>query len=123
QSPGQAKFSLEFGLAMIALRGRCAIADFDPATVSSHEVRSFYPRVRRFPVAKSEGEFPTEVEGELIDGSRHPTPVRLPVGSLAAPLSDRQQAAKSDARVEGLISSPHTRHLRDTLIPLARRAS
>lgn len=123
QSPGQAKFSLEFGLAMIALRGRCAIADFDPATVSSHEVRSFYPRVRRFPVAKSEGEFPTEVEVELIDGSRHRTSVRMPVGSLAAPLSDRQYAAKFDECVEGFISSADSANLRDMLITLAEMKS
>jgi len=119
QSPAQAKFSLEFGLAMIALHGRCAMVDFSDETVSSSQVRAFYPRVLRVPVDKSEGEFPTEVEVALTDGSRYRTSVEMPIGSLAAPLSDRQYAAKFDECAEGFMSPAARIDLRETLNNLA----
>ena len=94
QNPAQAKFSLEYALAAIALRGRCALEDFEEAAVTAPEVRAFYPKVVRVPVDKGEGEFPTRVEVALANGATHHIEVEMPVGSLAAPLSDRQYTAK-----------------------------
>lgn len=96
QSPAQAKFSLEYALATIALRGRCALADFEEDAVMAPEARAFYAKVVRIPVDKSEGEFPTRVEVALDDGTFHRIDVEMPVGSLAAPLSERQYATKFD---------------------------
>jgi 2-methylcitrate dehydratase PrpD len=96
RSSAQAKFSLEYALATIALRGRCALADFEEAAVMARDVRAFYPRVVRIPVDKGEGEFPTRVEVALQDGSIHRIEVEMPVGSLAAPLSERQYGTKFD---------------------------
>jgi 2-methylcitrate dehydratase PrpD len=83
--PLQAKFSLEYGLACILLNGRCALADFEPKRVDRPEVRALYPRIRRHPVAASEGEFPTEVEVKLHGGKTVKVAVAMPCGSLAAP--------------------------------------
>jgi 2-methylcitrate dehydratase PrpD len=103
QNPAQAKFSLEYALATLALRRRCALADFEPEAVMAPEVRAFYPRVVRVPVDKGEGEFPTRVEVALQDGSVHRIDVEMPVGSLAAPLSDRQYSTKFDECAERFI--------------------
>ena len=103
QNPAQAKFSLEYALAVLALRRRCALADFEPDAVMAADARAFFPRVVRVPVDKGEGEFPTEVEVTLNDGSIHRIDVEMPVGSLAAPLSDRQYGAKFDECAERFI--------------------
>jgi 2-methylcitrate dehydratase PrpD len=99
----QAKFSLEYALAAITLRGRCALADFEEAAVMARDVRAFYPRVVRIPVNKGEGEFPTRVEVALQNGSIHRIDVEMPVGSLAAPLSERQYGTKFDECAERFI--------------------
>lgn len=103
QNPAQAKFSLEYALAALALRRRCALADFEPDAVMAATARAFFRRVVRVPVDKGEGEFPTEVEVTLNDGSIHRIDVEMPVGSLAAPLSDRQYGAKFDECAERFI--------------------
>ncbi len=94
QDPAQAKFSLEYACTLIALNSRCALADFAGETVTSPQLRAFFPRIRRIPVDMGEGEFPTRVEVLLNDGSAYAIEVEMPVGSLAAPLSEAQYAAK-----------------------------
>jgi len=103
RNPAQAKFSLEYALAAIALRGRCVLADFEDDAIMAPEVRAFYPRVVRVPVDKGEGEFPTRVEVALRDGAIHRIDFEMPVGSLAAPLSDRQYGIKFDECAERFI--------------------
>jgi 2-methylcitrate dehydratase PrpD len=103
ETPAQAKFSLEYALATLALYRRCALADFEPDAVIAREVRAFYPRVVRVPVDKGEGEFPTRVEVALRDGSVHRIDVEMPVGSLAAPLSERHYGTKFDECAERFI--------------------
>ena len=103
RTPAQAKFSLEYGLAMIALHRRCALADFAADAVMAPAPRAFYPRVRRIPVDKGEGEFPTRVEALLHDGSVHRIDVEMPVGSLAAPLTERQYGTKFDECAAGFV--------------------
>jgi 2-methylcitrate dehydratase PrpD len=102
-NPAQAKFSLEHALATIALNGRCSLADFEDAALASGEARALYPRIRRIPVDKGEGEFPTRVEVTLMNSGTYSIDVEMPVGSLAAPLSDRQYTAKFDACAERFI--------------------
>jgi len=103
KNPAQAKFSLEYALATLALRSRCTLADFEEEAVMAPEVRAFYPRVVRVPVDKGEGEFPTRVEVTLHGGSTHRIDVEMPVGSLAAPLSERQYGLKFDECAERFI--------------------
>jgi 2-methylcitrate dehydratase PrpD len=104
ETVAQAKFSLEFALAAIALRGRCSLAEFDEATVADPAIRAYYPRIRRFAIDKGEGEFPTRVEIDLQDGRSDSIEVSMPAGSLAAPFTEAQQWAKFDQCAEGLVS-------------------
>ncbi len=123
QNPAQAKFSLEYALATIALHGRCALTDFEEAAVCDPDARAFFARVRRIPVDKSEGEFPTRVEIELHDGTIHSIAVEMPVGSLAAPLSDRQYETKFDECTAGLLSAADLANLKGGIKHLANSDS
>ena len=64
----QAKFSLEYALACVAMTGNCTLADFTDEAAARPEFAAFYPRIHRHPVDKAEGEFPTEIEVALKDG-------------------------------------------------------
>ena len=96
QDAPQARFSVEYGLACIALTGKCTLADFTDAAAIRPEIRALYPRIHRRPVDKAEGEFPTEVEVVLKDGRRFEAAMPWPVGSLALPFTDAQLWAKYD---------------------------
>jgi len=95
----EAKFSLEYALAVLLATGRCTLDDFTDDAVAREEVRAFFPQVVRHPVDKAEGEFPTRVEVVLRDGRRHEIDVAMPAGSLAAPFTIDQLWAKHDGCV------------------------
>jgi len=122
-TPAQARFSLGYALAVIALHGRCALGDFSEAAIAAPEPRALFPLVRRLPVDKSEGEFATVVEVALHDGTTHSIAIEMPVGSLAAPLSDRQYATKFDECAAGLIPASELADLKRSLSKLADLAS
>jgi 2-methylcitrate dehydratase PrpD len=118
-NPAQAKFSLEYALATIALHCRCSLADFEEAAVHEAEARAFFAKVRRIPVDKSEGEFPTRVEVALAGGATHRIDVEMPVGSLAAPLTERQYDTKFDECAERFIPPGELACLKGELSKLA----
>jgi len=118
RTPAQAKFSLEYALAMIALHGRCALGDFSEAAVAAPDAHAFFAKVHRNPVDKAEGEFPTRVEVALKDGSTHRIDVEMPVGSLAAPLSARQYATKFDECAADFVTSGTLADLKGNLSKL-----
>src|SRR5690606_13479258 len=109
--------------AMIALHGRCALGDFEEAAIGDPDTRAFFARVRRIPVDKSEGEFPTRVEVELNDGTVHSIAVEMPVGSLAAPLSAGQYETKFDECAAGLIPADGLADLKRGIEDLANLKS
>jgi len=99
----QAKFSLEYGVAVALLTGNCTLADFTDEATLRPEVRALYSRIHRHPVDKAEGEFPTEVRVVLKDGRRFETRVPMPAGSLAAPFTLEQVWAKFEGCASGLM--------------------
>jgi 2-methylcitrate dehydratase PrpD len=111
----QAKFSLEYGLACVALTGNCTLADFTEQAAARPELRAFQPRVHRYPVDKAEGEFPTEIEVALTDGRRFETAVPWPAGSLAVPFTDAQLWAKFDGCAASLLAPDALADLRQAL--------
>lgn len=115
ETPAQARFSLEYALALIALRGRCSLADFAPAAIADPEVRALYPRIRRCSVDKGEGEFPTRVEVELDDGTCDSTEVTMPTGSLAEPLTEAQLRTKFEQCAEGFVEPEALRAMQGLL--------
>jgi 2-methylcitrate dehydratase PrpD len=132
----EAKFSLEYGVAVALLTGNCTLADFTDAAAMRPDVRAIYPRIHRHPVDKAEGEFPTEVEVVLADGRRLETAVPMPAGSLAAPFTLDQYWAKFDGCAVGLLPPealsearkalaelPQLREISSLMAPLAARFS
>jgi 2-methylcitrate dehydratase PrpD len=119
----QAKFSLEYGVAVALLTGNCTLADFTDQAVADPEVRAFYPKINRHPVDKAEGEFPTKVEIRLSDGRRFETAVPMPVGSLAAPFSLDQYWAKFEGCSQGLLAAARLAELRQALAEMPQSRS
>ena len=87
--------------------------------MSSPQLNALYPVVRRVPVDKSEGEFPTLVEVTLKDGAVCSAEVEMPVGSLAAPLSEAQYSNKFGECAEPYISPLGLAELKGELEQLA----
>jgi 2-methylcitrate dehydratase PrpD len=90
----QAKFSLEYGAALVLVAGRAALSDFTDAAAMRPEIRALYPRIHRHPVDKAEGEFPTEIEIALKDGRCFVHKAAMPMGSIAAPFPTSQYWVK-----------------------------
>jgi 2-methylcitrate dehydratase PrpD len=119
----QARFSLEYALACIALTGDCTLADFTDAAAARPEIRALYPRIHRHPVDKAEGEFPTRIEVALAEGRALAAEMPWPVGSLALPFSLAQLWAKFDGCTAGFLPPARARALRAALADLPRLAS
>jgi 2-methylcitrate dehydratase PrpD len=119
----QAKFSLEYALACVALTGNCTLADFTDEAAARPEVAAFYPRIHRHPVDKAEGEFPTEIEVRLKDGRRFETAVPWPAGSLAVPFTQAQLWAKYEGCVGPVLPPARAAALRAALEALPGLAS
>jgi len=119
----QAKFSLEYGVAVALLSGNCTLADFTEEAATRPEVRALFPRIRRHPVDKAEGEFPTEVHVLLKDGRRLETAIAWPAGSLAAPFTIEQHWAKFDGCAADLLSREAHDRVREALANLPQLQS
>ncbi len=113
QDAAQAKFSMEYALAVLLLHGNCTLGDFEDSRWMRPEARALYPRIHRMPVDKSEGEFPTQVEVVLTDGRRFEEAVRMPTGSIDAPFTRAQYWAKFDGCVAGILSPDQAAALRE----------
>ncbi len=119
----QAKFSLEYGVAVALLTGAATLQDFTDAAVGRADIRAFLPRVHRHPVDKAEGEFPTEVEIVLQDGRVFQTAVAMPAGSLAAPFTLDQHWAKLDGCAAGFLAPDRIESLSRALAEFAELPS
>ena len=93
----QAKFSLEYGIAVGLLRGEAGLAEYADDIIMNSDIQALLPITRKEFVDKMESEFPTEVHVTLRDGSTLSTSVKMPVGSTAAPLTHSQLIAKFDS--------------------------
>jgi 2-methylcitrate dehydratase PrpD len=111
----QAKFSLEYALACVAMTGNCTLADFTDEAAARPEFAAFYPRVHRHPVDKAEGEFPTEVSVRLTDGRAFEIAVAWPAGSLAVPFTAEQLWAKYEGCVAPALPPARAAALRAAL--------
>lgn len=119
----QAKFSLEYGVAVALVTGNATLTDFADEAVARPEIRDLFTRIHRRPVDKAEGEFATEVEITLKGGQVFKTAVPMPVGSLAAPFTPAQYWAKLEGCAAGLIAPEALEKLRVSLADLPELSS
>ncbi len=123
QDPLQAKFSMEYALAVALLEDDCPLSAFTPEAVRRPEVRALYERIVLHPVDKLEGEFPTRVVVRLSDGRALETTVAMPLGSKAAPFPDSQYWAKYAQCVDGVLTPEQAEQLREALEAFPRLSS
>lgn len=107
----QAKFSLEFALALLLVEDACRISHFTDETICREDLRRLYARVRRAPLDDAEGGVRTEVEVVLKDGRALATAVSHAVGSSAKPFSREDVWTKFDGCVSEVLSSDQAARL------------
>lgn len=96
----QAKFSMGFVLALIALHGRAALADFSDATLRDQRVRAFHDTVRMVVDPEIDAAYPERWMGRvtvtLRDGGSLEKRITSPAGDPERPLSraDLEQKAR-----------------------------
>ncbi len=111
----QAKFSLEYNLAVGLRRGLVTLADFTLAAIDDTDTRQLLDKIHQQPVDLFESEFPTEVHIHLNNGKTLQTSVTMPIGSLANPLTQDQIWEKYDACVQPMLGRQQTCNLQQLL--------
>jgi len=119
----QAKFSLEYGMAVGLLRGTAGLAEYTDDTIMNADIQALLPITRKEYVEKMESEFPTEVHVTLKDGSTLSTSVKMPVGSTAAPLTQEQLIAKFDACANNYLPANTRLSIKEMLANLGGKLS
>ena len=122
-NPMEAKFSLEYGLAVGLLSGNATLADYEPEAIGRSQVTALLPLVRKEYVEKLESDFPTEVHVTLASGETVSTSVRMPVGSSARPLSEDQLIEKFDGCVAGFMDDARASKVKTMLLSLEREGN
>jgi len=111
----QAKFSMEFCLAVALCNGGVGLSDFTPEAVADNRFRSIMPLIHRHPVDKSESEFPTRVEISLSSGGNYSITIDAPKGRADNPLSDDELCDKLRQCCRGVLDVARTQHLIEAL--------
>ena len=119
----QAKFSLEYSMAIGLLHGRAGLEEYSDDAVINPEIQALLHITRKEYVEKLESEFPTEVHITLKDGSTVSTSVDMPVGSTAAPLTPAQLIQKFDDCAKGHMPVEKISLIKDRLLNLGNTQS
>jgi len=125
----EARFSMQWCMALALLKGRLELADFTAAALRRAEVRAWLPRIamrhtepgREHPL-KDNGREPALVTVLLEDGRRLERYAQHPKGSLQAPLEAGELDAKFDDCTRGRIAAASAAKLRSMLGALERLA-
>jgi 2-methylcitrate dehydratase PrpD len=124
----QAKFSMGFVLALIALRGRAGIDDFTEEALTDKDLRAFHDRVEMVLDPEIDAAYPRRwigcVEAETTDGRRLDARVEVPKGDPGNPL-DREEIEDKARRLavfRGAASSEEAQHIIDRVWNLEREA-
>jgi len=94
----QAKFSMPFALALVALEGRAGLAEFTDGTLARADVKAMIERVDYTAYNEAGPDYSnvtTLLEIELKDGTRHDGRADYPPGSPRAPMSFADIAQKT----------------------------
>ena len=119
----QAKFSLEYGMAVGLLRGKAGLAEYIDDIIMNADIQALLPITRKEYVEKMESEFPTEVHVTLRDGSSFSVSVDMPLGSTAAPLTNEQLSTKFEACTENYIEAEKSLNIKNMLARLGENQS
>ena len=101
----EAKFSMEYCLAVALLRGGVGLMDFMPEALADPAVRAIMPKIDRRPVDKSESEYPTRIVIALASGDVHSIEVDAPKGRADNPLSEAELWQKFRLCCQGMFDA------------------
>jgi 2-methylcitrate dehydratase PrpD len=118
----EARFSMQWCVALALLQGRLQLADFSPAALRRTDVRAWLPRItlrhtepgREHP-SKDNGREPAAVTVRLTDGRTLEGYAQYAKGTLAAPMDAAELAAKFDDCTRGRMTPPAAATLRSML--------
>jgi 2-methylcitrate dehydratase PrpD len=122
----QAKFSMGFVLALIALRGRAGIEDFTDEAITDEELRGFHDRVEMVLDPEVDAAYPRRwigvVEAETADGRNLTSRVEVPKGDPGNPLErdEIEEKARQLASFRGGASSEEIQRITDRVWNLER---
>ena len=120
----EARFSLNYCVAVALRSGRLTLADFTAGAVQDAEVRALMPRVfmHATPAGAEDaapgGRLPHRVRVTLADGRVLEAESLWPRGTVHAPFSDAERGEKFDDCVRGFLSAEDVLALRDALARL-----
>ena len=118
----EARFSMQFGLALILERGRMGRTDFLPDAIADPALRAWLPRISmtespendRLPTADN-GREPAQITVHTKDGRTVETFVMHAKGVLQNPMSDDEMWAKYDDCVGDILDAGRAAELRAAL--------
>jgi 2-methylcitrate dehydratase PrpD len=110
----EARFSMEFCLAVALHRGAVLVADFTPTAIAEKKVRALLPRIRM--EALPETAEHENVTILLHDGRTLERTVEHPRGSAALPFSEDELLAKFDSCMDGVLGVDDATALKQALI-------
>jgi 2-methylcitrate dehydratase PrpD len=119
----QAKFSLEYSMAIGLLFGRAGLAEYAEDIIRKADIRALLSITRKELVERMESEFPTEVHITLLDGSTVSSSVSMPVGSSKNPLTDTQLMSKFESCTRQYLSDENTSSIKSMLADLDGKQS
>ena len=111
----QAKFSMEYCVAVALQNKGIGLADFEPASITNAKFRALMPLVHRHPVDKSESEFPTRVELKLKSGDVRSIEIDAPKGRSDNPMTDTELWDKLAQCCRGILDTATVKRVSDAL--------
>ena len=123
QSPSEAKFCLEYNIAVALIYGGVSLSDFEPEAIKRANVQQVMQRVTKEAVTKLDSEFPTEVHVFLKGGDHLTAAIDRPVGSNERPLSQAQLWQKFGTCTKNHMTRQDAASLRTTLLSMRDASS
>lgn len=122
ESEMEARFSMQYGVALAIARGALKLADFRPEAIADAAVRAWLPRIEMtlsppdapLPTVAN-GREPAKVSIRTKDGRTFETFVQYAKGVLQNPLTEDEMWAKFDDCVAGIMDAGKTAEVRARL--------
>jgi 2-methylcitrate dehydratase PrpD len=118
----QARFSMQYGIALAVTKGALKLADFRPEAIADEAVRAWLPRVKMSLsspdnplVTADNGREPAKVFIRTRDGREFDIFVQHAKGVLQNPLTEDEMWAKFDDCVEGVMDPAKAAGVRSRL--------
>jgi 2-methylcitrate dehydratase PrpD len=115
KSAAEAKFSMEYCLAVALKQGAIGLADFTASALADRALRREMAKVARHPVDQPESRFPTRVDIVLTSGKILSATVDAPKGRADNPLTDDELWEKLRQCCRDAVDPEHAKRIERAL--------